>query len=170
MLLRRSLIVLSLGLWSLVISPDTRAALATPSHVKASLVSADTSVQPGKPITVALRFVHDPHWHTYWLNPGTGLPTTINWKLPPGWIAGGIQWPAPKVLKDSKGNIVGNGYEGELFLPVTLTPPADLKPGENVELNAAVDWLMCEDVCIPGNAKLALALTVSADPSKPDPT
>src|SRR4051812_37413578 len=63
----------------------TLAAAASPSHVQASLVAAETSIQPGHPVTVALRFVHDPHWHTYWVNPGTGLPTSLSWKLPPGW-------------------------------------------------------------------------------------
>src|SRR3954471_6289108 len=145
-----------------------RAFGAATSHVNASLVAADMSVQPGKPITVALRLLHDPHWHTYWVFPGTGLPTSIKWTLPPGWQAGDIQWPAPHVLKDSKGTIVGNGYEGELFLPVTITAPPDAKPGENVTLSAAVDWLMCEDICIPGSAKLSLPVAVSADAPKPD--
>jgi thiol:disulfide interchange protein/DsbC/DsbD-like thiol-disulfide interchange protein len=143
---------------------------ATPSQVQASLVAADGSVQPGKDITVAVRMVHDAHWHTYWLFPGTGLPTAIKWTLPPGWKAGDIQWPAPHVLKDSRGNIVGNGYDGELFLPVTLTAPADARPGTSAELKAAVDWLMCEDVCIPGSAKLTLSIPVSADAPKPDAT
>jgi thiol:disulfide interchange protein len=165
---RRLLSVVSL--FAALALPALLQAAATPSHVQASLVAADASVQAGKPVTVALRFVHDPHWHTYWLNPGTGLPTSIAWTLPPGWKAGDIQWPAPHVLKDSKGNVVGNGYEGELFLPVTLTPPADLKAGDRVELKAAADWLMCEDVCIPGSAKLTLTLPVSADAPKPDAT
>jgi thiol:disulfide interchange protein DsbD len=144
------------------------AAAPVTSHVKASLVSADASVQPGRPLTVAIRFVHDPHWHTYWLQPGTGLPTTLTWKLPPGWTAGPIQWPAPHLLKDSHGNIVGNGYTDELFLPVTLTPPADVA-GPSVALNVDADWLMCEDVCVPGAAKLSLTLPVSAEAPKPDP-
>ncbi len=137
-------------------------------QVKASLVAADASIQPGKPINVALRFVHNPHWHTYWINPGTGLPTSLAWKLPPGWTAGEIQWPAPLVLRDKTGNVVGNGYEDELYLPVTLTPPADLKPGGKVDLKASADWLMCDEVCIPGSAEVALSLPVSAEPPKPD--
>lgn len=168
MMFRRLSLVITLGLLSVLLG--TRTFAAAPSHVQASLVAADATVQPGQPVTVALRFVHDPHWHTYWVNPGTGLPTSIEWTLPPGWKAGDIQWPAPTILKDSKGNIVGNGYEGELFLPVTLTPPADLKAGDSVALKAAVDWLMCEDVCIPGNATLTLTLAVAAEPPKPDPT
>jgi thiol:disulfide interchange protein DsbD len=119
-------------------------------------------------VQVALRLVHDAHWHTYWLNPGTGLVTTIAWTLPPGWKASEIQWPAPKALKDRTGTIVGNGYEGDLLLPVTLTPPADLVLGASVTLKAAAEWLMCEDVCMPGDAKVSLTLPVAAS-ATPDP-
>jgi thiol:disulfide interchange protein DsbD len=155
-----ALTVFSLGL--------TAPRAAAQHQVKASLVAADASVQPGKEITVALRFLHNPHWHTYWINPGTGLPTTLAWKLPPGWKASEILWPAPLVLKDKTGNVVGNGYEDELFLPVTLTPPADLKPGGRVDFKAAAEWLMCEEMCIPGSADLSLSLPVSAEAAKPD--
>jgi thiol:disulfide interchange protein DsbD len=140
------------------------------SHVKVSLVAADASVQPGKSITVALRMVHDAHWHTYWVNPGTGLPTTLDWKLPAGWKASDIQWPAPQVLKDKSGAVIGNGYEGDLLLPVTLTAPADAAPGSSVELKASASWLMCAEMCMPGDATLSLRLPVAADAPKPDAT
>src|SRR5207302_1158863 len=107
-------------------------------------------------------------WHTYWVNPGTGLATTLTWALPPGWKASEILWPAPKILKDHTDTIIGNGYEGELFLPVTLTPPADLRAGDTVELKAHADWLMCDDVCVPGKAELALSLPVAGDAPRPD--
>lgn len=165
---RRVSLVLSLCL--LWLSPFFTAYGATTPRVTASLVAADTTVQPGAPLTVALRFEHAPHWHTYWINPGTGLPTSIEWTLPPGWKAGPIQWPAPRVLKDSKQNIVGNGYEGELFLPVTLTPPANLKAGDSVTFNAAAEWLMCEDICVPGSGKFTLTLPVAAAKPAPDAT
>jgi DsbC/DsbD-like thiol-disulfide interchange protein/cytochrome c biogenesis protein CcdA len=139
------------------------------AQVAASLVAADASVRPGSPVTVALRLVHQPHWHTYWLNPGTGLPTTLAWTLPQGWKAGDIQWPAPKVLLDTRGNLIGSGYDGDLLLPVTLTPPADLKPGTVAQIKAAADWLMCQDVCVPGKASLSLSLPVSGADPVPDP-
>ena len=156
-----SLCVLSLA--SLL--PLSRAA---DSHVKAALVAADASIQPGKPFTVALRFVHDPHWHTYWTNPGTGLSTTLAWHLPPGFTASDIQWPAPHLLKDGSGGIIGNGYEAELFLPVTITPPADLKPDTTVELSADANWLMCDELCVPGEATVKLSLPVAAGAPAPD--
>src|SRR5262249_51991395 len=60
------------------------------------------------------------------------------------------------------------GYEGEVIVLATLTPPADLKPGTNVALAAHGEWLICKDVCIPGGADLKLDLPVkqSAGPSR----
>ena len=152
-------------------------ALLTAAHAKpvrngaveAELVPAVTSVQPGHAFDVALRLAHDPHWHTYWINSGTGYPTSIKWTLPPGWQAGDIQWPVPHVLTDAHGTITGNGYDGEVFLFVTLTPPADLSPGLSVTLKAAVAWLMCKEVCAPGDAALELTLPVDAGPPAPHP-
>ncbi len=165
-----SLAWLLLGLVPAGVSP-ARAALApvgAPSHVQASLVAADASVQPGRPFTVALHLVHDPHWHTYWLNPGTGLATALKWTLPAGFTAGEIQWPAPIVIKDPAGNVTGSGYDGDLLLPVTITPPSDLQPGSSVELRARGEWLMCAEVCVPGSADVALSLPVSAAAAAPD--
>ena len=144
------------------------ASAAAQTQVKASLVAADASVQPGRPLTVALRLQHKEHWHTYWINPGTGLPTSLSWKLPAGWKAGEILWPAPMVLRDTRGNVTGHGYEGDLLLPVTLTPPADVAPGGRVDLKAAAEWLMCEEVCIPGSAEVSLSLPIAAAAPAPD--
>jgi thiol:disulfide interchange protein DsbD len=130
-------------------------------QVTASLVSKETSIQPGHPLTVALRLIHEPHWHTYWINAGTGYPTKLTWQLPAGWTAGEIQWPAPIVIKDHAGNITGNGYDGEILLPITLTPPATLKAGDVVPLKAKAEWLMCAETCVPGGAEVALSLSVS---------
>ncbi len=143
---------------------------ASAQHVKASLVAADATVQPGHPFTVALHFIHDPHWHTYWLNPGTGLATSIAWKLPPGFSASDIEWPAPTILKDHTDTVIGNGYDGDLLLPVTITPPANLAPGSTVTLQADVQWLMCQDVCMPGNADLQIALPIRSEAPTPDAT
>jgi thiol:disulfide interchange protein/DsbC/DsbD-like thiol-disulfide interchange protein len=142
---------------------------AARAQVEASLTAADESVQPGRPLTVALRLVHESPWHTYWLNPGTGLPTQLRWKLPPGWTASPIHWPLPKVIRDPQGLIAGNGYEGVLYLPVTLTPPADLAPGSSVTLAADASWLMCAETCVPGKAAVSLTLPILASPPAADP-
>lgn len=143
---------------------------AARAQVQAALAAAEQSIQPGRPFTVALRLDHEKHWHSYWINPGTGYRTSLSWKLPPGWTASDIQWPVPLVVRDTAGMITGNGYEGVVYLPVTLTPPADLKPGESVTLAADAKWLMCAEVCVPGKAAVSLSLPVRAETPAPDAT
>ena len=65
--------------------------------VSARLLSEDTLIAPGKSFTLAVELTHQPGVTTYWLNPGTGQPTRITWKLPPGFQAGPIIWPIPKI-------------------------------------------------------------------------
>ncbi|HEY0863014.1 MAG TPA: thioredoxin family protein [Lacunisphaera sp.] len=132
--------------------------------VGAQLVSDAAAIAPGKPFTVALRLQHDPHWHSYWIAPGTGYPTSLTWTLPEGFKAGEIQWPTPHVVKDLAGKITGNGYEHEVFLLVEITPPATLAAGTTVKLEAVAEWLMCETVCMPGDAKLEISFPVTAAP------
>jgi thiol:disulfide interchange protein DsbD len=132
--------------------------------VQVELVARQAAVQPGRPFWVALRVEHDAPWHTYWLNAGTGYPTSLAWTLPEGFSAGPIVWPAPHTVKDTAGNVTGNGYEGTVHLFVQITPPATLAVGSTVQLRAAADWLMCAESCMPGDAKVALTLPVAADP------
>ncbi len=136
-------------------------------HVTAELVAAQTAWIPGTQTTVALRLAIEPGWHTYWRNPGeSGLPTTLAWRLPPGYVAGDIVWPVPHALP--AGPLVNYGYEGEVFHLVPLTVPADARPGTAASLAARADWLVCKETCIPDGADLTLDLPVArqadADP------
>jgi thiol:disulfide interchange protein DsbD len=127
--------------------------------VEAELVAASDAAVPGGTLMLGLRLRHDPHWHTYWRNPGdSGLPTRVELSLPEGWSAGEIAWPAPKRI--FIGPLANYGYEDEVLLPVPVRVPAGAAPGE-VRITARAQWLMCRDVCIPGEAELALPLRVA---------
>ncbi len=131
-------------------------------HVVAELISEVEWIVPGQPFDVALRFEIEENWHTYWLNPGdAGLPTNIQWQLPPGFSAGDIQWPYPERVVTPP--LVSYGYSHEVLHIVRITPPADLQPGSSVTLKAKADWLVCEVVCIPGEAAVQLTLPVRAE-------
>jgi thiol:disulfide interchange protein DsbD len=137
------------------------AAPVTTAHVSAELVSDQAALVPGSTATVALRLSIERGWHTYWRNPGeSGLPTTLAWRLPPGYAAGDIEWPAPRALP--AGPLVNYGYEGEVFHLVRLSVPADAPAGSSVTLAARADWLVCKETCIPEGADLALAMPVAA--------
>ncbi len=151
----------------LVVAATASAQPVRVDNAEAELVAAVDAVVPGQPLSAGLIIRHDPHWHTYWRVPGdSGLPTTINWQLPAGFTAGPIEWPVPKRLPI--GPLMNFGYEGELLLPVRIAVPADVAPGQTVQLKARADWLICKEVCIPGGADLQLALPVrtGAAPSR----
>ncbi|MEM7390798.1 MAG: protein-disulfide reductase DsbD domain-containing protein, partial [Verrucomicrobiota bacterium] len=134
------------------------------AHVTAQWISEGASIQPGQPFWLALHLKMDAHWHTYWKNAGdAGLATSVDpWELPEGFTAGELQWPWPEriVWQD----FVNFGYHDEVFLPVRITPPADLEAGKEVTLGGTASWLVCKDVCIMGSTNISLTLPVSADP------
>ncbi|NLD69834.1 MAG: DUF255 domain-containing protein [Limnobacter sp.] len=131
--------------------------------VEAELVARETSVVPGQPLTLGLRLQHDPHWHSYWRNPGdSGLPTQLELSLPEGFVAGSFDWPAPQRLFIPP--LANYGYEGEVVLPLRVSVPAGFD-GDSLRVVGKASWLMCSDVCIPGDAELALTLPVSRDGS-----
>jgi DsbC/DsbD-like thiol-disulfide interchange protein/cytochrome c biogenesis protein CcdA len=131
-------------------------------HIDVSILSTVDTVVPGQPLDVAVRLQPEAGWHTYWRNPGdTGLPTRIDWTLPPGSEAGPIQWPVPERINYQ--GLINYGYHGETLLLSTLTPPVSLRSGSAFHIEAEVNWLICKDICIPGNGRVALTLAISED-------
>ncbi|MDD2989971.1 MAG: protein-disulfide reductase DsbD family protein [Zoogloea sp.] len=136
-------------------------ASADTPHVKAALLAPFSAVQPGETIRLGLQQRIIPHWHTYWLNPGdSGLPTRIEWSLPAGASAGPIEWPAPR--RFATGPVSNYGYADQVILLTPIQVPADLKPGSHFTVQASVDWLVCNEVCIPEQVVLSLDLPVVA--------
>ncbi len=138
-------------------SAHAAGAVVSTEQVRAELVAhAPEGLAPGKPMWLGLAIDHAPHWHTYWKNPGdSGLPTTLQWTLPPNVEAGEIDWPTPQRLPI--GPLVNYGYEGRLLLPVPLTLPANFG-ADALRVQLRADWLVCKDVCIPESGEFVLEL------------
>lgn len=137
------------------------AAAAEPNPLSIALVAEVESIQPGTPFHAALHLRHPPGSHTYWKYPGiVGVPTSMRWHLPEGWSAGEIEWPAPERVFMFE--IAAQGFEGEVVLPMRITPPASLKPGQRVRLEGRATWMCCGRTCHPGFQDLALELPVAA--------
>ena len=153
------------------VAPPSAQAAAPKDLVKAELVADVESIKPGEPFTAGVLLKMKPHWHVYWKNPGdSGQATAVEWKLPEGFTAGELKFPIP-VRFEQPGPVIGYGYEDEVLLTTTITPPKDLSKhlaaGAPIELTAEADWLVCEKVCIPGKASLKLSLKASDATPKP---
>jgi thiol:disulfide interchange protein DsbD len=136
--------------------------VATP-HVQAELVAqAPDGVGPGKPLWLGLSITHQPDWHTYWKNPGdSGLPTQLEWTLPPGMDAGEVAWPVPR--KIPIGNLANYGYEGTVLLPVPVTVSPAFQAGplaKEVTVQLQASWLVCRKECIPEEGTFTLQLPI----------
>ncbi|MFN7641748.1 MAG: protein-disulfide reductase DsbD family protein [Burkholderiales bacterium] len=140
--------------------PRARTGVQRVDAVEVELVAERAAVRPGEPVLLGLRIRHEPHWHTYWRNPGdSGLATRIEPSGPSGTRFDAVRWPAPVRLW--VGPLANYGYEDEIVLPFAAEVPRGLT-GARVRIEAAAQWLVCKDVCIPGEARLAIDLPVAA--------
>ncbi|MFK7966334.1 MAG: protein-disulfide reductase DsbD family protein [Burkholderiaceae bacterium] len=128
--------------------------------VRAELIADVASVAPGQTFNVGLHLIHDEGWHTYWRNPGdSGLPTQFPLTLPTGVSSSEIQWPLPtRLLIPPLANL---GFEGEVLLMREVTVPADYS-ANTLPIETFAQWLVCREVCIPGETPLSLTLNVGA--------
>lgn len=146
--------------------PSSWAAPASAPHLTVELVAENASIAPGGSFKAGLKFNLEKGWHIYWLNPGdSGDPPRVEWKLPVGFQAGAIEWPAPIRLPIAQ--LMDYGYEDQVLLMAPIHAPADLKPGAVIPLVATVKWIVCQETCIPGHADVSLTLPVAGEPAKP---
>jgi DsbC/DsbD-like thiol-disulfide interchange protein len=141
------------------------AASAPAQHVQTELLANVSAIQPGKPFWLGVRLKIDPGWHVYWKNPGdAGLPTKVKFTVPDGFTVGPLQYPTPRRL-DQPGNILALAYEDSVLLLANVTPPDHLPMDYHGEFQAAVSWLVCSQVCLPGKATASLTLSAAAAPA-----
>ena len=156
----RSALAMLLCALATTLSPRPVTAQGTEApRVRVELVSEVAGIAPGQTFWVALQQRIAPGWHTYWMNPGdSGEAPRIEWSLPPGFTVGEFAWPLPDRIR--VGSAMTYGYSESVVLPISVTPPADLVPGTRVTLKGQAGWLVCEEICIPEEAPLALTLPV----------
>jgi thiol:disulfide interchange protein len=127
--------------------------------VRVELISEATQVRPGDSFRAGVRLQIEEGWHVYGRDPGlSGLPTEVAWHLPDGVTAGDLQYP-PTVPFEFMGE-EGDGYEGTVVLWSLIETTSDLEGP--IELRATASWLVCSDICIPGDAESALTLQIGS--------
>ena len=99
---------------------------------------------------LAIYYKNKTGWHTYWKNPGdAGTPfkhqfTVNNQKV----VLPEYEWPAPKKYYDSLDTIT-YGYSGTYGLYFPLNKEIQKKLNGQ-ELVIKSRWLVCKEICIPG--------------------
>ena len=157
------------GLLSFIpaLAPDAHAA-ATEDPVRTELFADVSAVAAGQPFKVGVLFHIAPEWHIYWKYPGdAGLPTSVTFELPKGFVASELEWPLPQSFTQP-GDVVGYGYTESVMLMANVTPPKNLPAGTEFPIRAKVQWLSCRNVCRPGRAELNAKLAAAPQPAPAD--
>lgn len=116
------------------------------------LVAAPPQKDGTIPATLEVKL--NPGWKTYWREPGaSGIPPQVTLDPAGGVLLEKIGFPAPKTFDDGVVRYVG--YDKPVAFPLTLKRVH----GEgDVNIRASVFLGICEDICIPVQGELTLAL------------
>ena len=129
-------------------------------HIRVRLVAETPELVPGATTLVAVLIELDSEWHVYApARNDTGLPVLLRFSGPSGYEFAPPLWPAPERAVSS-GSILDHVYGDGTAIAVPVTVPADAAAGERVTLTARVEWLVCGESCILGEADLEITLPV----------
>ena len=91
-------------------------------------------------------------WKTYWKSPGGGgFPQSINWNKSKNIKDIEILWPTPVNFEIL--GIQSVGYKDDFIFPLKISLENNTKSSY---IFLDINYLVCKDICIPGNASLEL--------------
>ncbi len=133
-------------------------------QARVELVPSTIGMSAGQTVQVAVHLEMPPAWHSFFINPGeTGKPIKVQWKLPPGFKAGAIQWPAPS--RKVVGRLASYVYEKEVWLVSNITTsPQAWDSRTLLSIKATVSWQLCRDHCFDQHATVELPAVYSLNP------
>lgn len=125
---------------------------------RVGLISAVTAVGDQGKVQIGLDFKLKDGWKIYWRSPGdAGYPPSVDWKGSDNLNDVVQSWPGPHRFAVS--GLETMGYKGEVVLPVIAMLNDPAKP---LALRAAVDYLVCDVICVPQHVDLALDIPAGA--------
>jgi DsbC/DsbD-like thiol-disulfide interchange protein len=114
----------------------------------------------GNSFVAALEIELHAGFKTYWRTPGdSGVPPAFDWGRSTNVAAVEPLWPAPTRFEDAGG--VSYGYHDRLVLPLRVSLRDARHPAR---LAGAIDYGVCNDICIPAHAEVGLDLSRQAGP------
>ena len=107
-----------------------------------------------KNIIIGLEYQMEPGWKTYWKSPGDGgFAQTISWDNSTNVKNVNILWPTP--IEFEILGLTSLGYQNDVIFPLEIELGDKSK---NTFLNLHINFLICKEVCIPGDATLFLEI------------
>ena len=112
------------------------------------------SQNDSKNIVIGLEYQMEPGWKTYWKSPGDGgFAQTIFWDNSTNVKNVNILWPTP--IEFEILGLKSLGYQNDVIFPLEIELENEFK---NTFLNFHIKFLICKEVCIPGDATVFLEI------------
>ena len=122
-------------------------------HAEISLIKYNQSDLSNDKNLIGIKMDMQKNWHTYWKNPGdSGGPIKIIWKTSENISIGQIKWPTPELIPYDP--LMTYGYKDFVIFPFEYVKNFD----GNADIKLDLDFLICDDVCIPEKAKIQTTL------------
>jgi DsbC/DsbD-like thiol-disulfide interchange protein len=153
----RAVVGLVATMFALALTVEASAEDASPwlrdGHSAVRLLAGSRS---GAVLLGGIAFELAPGWKTYWRTPGdSGVPPRFDFSRSDNIEAVTVLWPAPLKFDDGAGGH-SMGYHDQIVLPLRIVPKNADKP---VTLRAAINYAVCDKLCIPVQADPELAFT-----------
>jgi DsbC/DsbD-like thiol-disulfide interchange protein len=153
----RAALGLAATLFATSLAIEARAQDASPwqrdAHSAVRLLAGSRS---GTVLLGGIAFQIQPGWKTYWRTPGdSGVPPRFDFSKSENIEAVTVLWPAPVKFDDGAGGH-SLGYHDQIILPLRIVAKNADKP---VMLRAAINYAVCEKLCIPVEANAELPIT-----------
>jgi len=116
-------------------------------HANVSLVKYE-NVKGNQNISlIGIRMDMQKNWHTYWKNPGdSGGPIKVNWSHNDNVSISEIYWPTPSLIPYEP--LMTYGYKNFVIFPFEIINSNN----KNSFIEASIDFLICDDICVPEKA------------------
>lgn len=145
-------------------APAAEPARVETPQATVSLIADRIAVDGATTVRVGLQYDLKDDWKVYWRSPGdAGYPATLSWQGSENTDADKItiDWPVP--VRFSVLGIETLGYKHQVIFPLTV-PVAD--PTQPLRLRLNADYLICAEICVPGQVTLGLDLPADAPPDR----
>jgi DsbC/DsbD-like thiol-disulfide interchange protein len=153
-LLFRSLLLAMLCLLPLATQAQDAASPWVESNASRVRLLSTGAAADGKQPAAALEILLDPGFKTYWRNPGeSGVPPLLTTDGSENLRSAELLFPVPRRQEDETG--ISNIYDKGVVLPLLIHA---IDPAKPVRLKGLFQFGVCDKLCIPAEAVIALEL------------
>jgi len=116
-------------------------------HANVSLVKFESVQGNQTKNLIGIQMDMQKNWHTYWKNPGdSGGPIKVNWSHNDNISISELYWPTPSLIPYEP--LMTYGYKNFVIFPFEIINSNN----KNSFIEASIDFLICDDVCVPEKA------------------